>query len=113
DERAQGSGQGKGRGEEKRERRVDVIISASEVVAHLVAPENRENRRAVPQAVQEETAARCWRKARIEVRIERRVVRSPGTRGRRDGHEQQDDVPPRPVLKLGTRLPRPLRGQHE
>ena len=42
--------------QEKRQRRVDVIIAAGEVVAELVAAEDREDRAAVPEAAQQAAA---------------------------------------------------------
>ena len=46
-----------GSGKEKRQRRVDVIIAAGEVVAELVAAENRQDRAAVPDAAQQQRSA--------------------------------------------------------
>ena len=55
---------GSGSGQEKRQRRVDVIIAAGEVVAELVAAEDREDRAAVPEAAERAAPARHRRRRR-------------------------------------------------
>src|ERR1700730_14480263 len=53
DERTERARERRGHGQEERQRRVDVIIAAGEIVAQLMTAENRENRDAVPQTLGE------------------------------------------------------------
>ena len=106
DEGAERAGERRRHRQEERQRRVDVIIAAGEVVPELVTAEDRENRDAVPEAgraqalVSGTPAARSTKSAR-----KAEVVPDAGERRRGDRQDEQQDVQPDPILKLRSRLP--------
>src|SRR5207244_6242935 len=68
--------------QEKRERRIDVIIAAGDVVPELVAAKNGKNRRAVIKAAKDEREKRNRRRSRGEI-SEEAFVLAHADKGRR------------------------------
>src|SRR5262249_2951 len=114
DECAERAGNRDRHGQEERQRRVDVIIAARDVVSEFVAAENGEDRRAVPESARgERGAGERYRGQRPEVGDESEIVIDADPHRRDDGQEEQQDMQPDAVLKLGPRLPHDLRRHDE
>ena len=77
------------------QRRVQPVAAAGQVVAHLVRAENREDRGAVPQSVQERARSREIDLHAAEVRQEGNVpVLADERRGDERDEEERDVLPP-------------------
>ena len=91
------------------QRRVEPVAAAGEVVAHLVRAENGQDRRAVPEAVQERVDRQVELRA-AEVRQERKIaVLADERRGDQRDEEQRDVLPP-DVLEALARFGRVPEG---
>jgi hypothetical protein len=107
DERPQGAGYRNWNGEKERQRGIDIIIAARQIVTEFVAAEDRQDGRTVPEAVQEQSNREPRQPATgaHEVRQKPEIPVGADERRGRNRQEQQDHVQPDAVLKFAPRLP--------